>query len=318
MSFDPFFKVNVATTADKSTRNIHSVLIGFFLCSFDNANGVQILFSSPTKLQKDSNELNILKTHCVWKMEKIPLRIDLKFSEFNYSAFQLDFEKEIFSEMIELPLFVVVLKIWKAGDKIPVERLITFKTDLEQNFSKDIELLYKFNIYAKNPIKRREIRELSSRIPNIEKELRKLWIKLIREIENRYFSDLKLEEDTVIPSISRQQEIRNRDLFKSRIGIRTITLEENPDQLILVLINQGKDLEDVNIQLSKRTDFFSETHWEQRIDLWPYKEEIFLDFSKSDITQKFLIKISSHEATVTIKSFEVGRSISHIHLEETV
>jgi hypothetical protein len=319
MTFDPFFDVNVATTADLPTRHVHSVLIGFFLCSFDNINGVQILYSSPAKLRKDLNELSVLKTHCIWKMEKIPLRIDLRFSEFNYSAFQLDINQHYSFTDIEQPIFVVVLKIWKAGKKIPARRFFEFKTNLEQSFSKDTQLLYKHNILAKNPTRKREFRELSSKMSNIEKKLKKLWKNFEEQIDKYYFlHNGQLEDEVNISPIPKEEGICTKDLFKVRIRMRTIATDENPNHLILVLINQGEDLEDVRIQVSKSTDFFSETHWEQRLEIWPRKEEIFLEFFKDDEIQKYLIKVSSHETTVTIKSLEVGKSISHVFLEEPV
>ncbi|MFX0174503.1 MAG: hypothetical protein ACFE9L_21710 [Candidatus Hodarchaeota archaeon] len=307
MNSDPFFEIDVATVADKELYMFDSLLLGFFVCSFDHTHGVQILYSYPTKMQNDSNELNILRTHCIWKMERIPLRIDLKFSEFVYSAFQLDYtSQENVSKHEEAPQFVTVLKLWKSGKKIPSRIFLEFKTNLESDFHNDLNLLYKRNKLALNPIKKREFRDLLKSTREIENKLLTLWRKFETQV-----SDYKvpLNDRTQAETSSEttiKEEVCPTDLFKKKIDIRTFTLEENMKQLMVVLTNQWQDLEDVRIHVSKNTDFFSETHWQQRLEEWPFKEELILEFSKSDVVQNFLIKISSNKTTIAILSLEVS------------
>ncbi|MFX0052141.1 MAG: hypothetical protein ACFE8U_12730 [Candidatus Hermodarchaeota archaeon] len=307
MNSDPFFEINVATAADKELYMFDSLLLGFFVCSFDHTHGVQILYSYPTKMQNDSNELNILRTHCIWKMERIPLRIDLKFSEFVYSAFRLDYtSQENISKHEEAPQFITILKLWKSGKKIPSRIFLELKTNLETDFQNDLNLLYKRNKLALNPIKKREFRELSKSTREIENKLLTLWRKF--ETQVSYYKvplNDRIQAETSSETTIKEKECTT-DLFKKKIDMRTFTLEENTKQLMVILTNQWQNLKDVRIHVSKNTDFFSETHWQQRLEEWPFKEEIILEFSKSDVVQNFLIKISSNKTTIAILSLEVS------------
>jgi hypothetical protein len=318
MNSDPFFEINVATAADKEFYMVDSLLLGFFVCSFDHTHGVQILYSYPSKLQNDFNELNILRTHCIWKMERIPLRIDLKFSEFVYSAFQLDYTyHEEVSKHEEAPQFVTILKLWKAGKKIPSRIFLELKTKLERDYHKDLNLLYKRNELALNPIKKREFKELSKPIREIENKLLTLWREFESQVDNYKVpanDRIQAESPSEIPT---KEEVCTPNLFKKKIDMRTFTLDENTNQLMVVLTNQWMNLEDVRIHISKNTDFFSETHWQQRLDEWPFKEELILEFSKSDLVQNFLIKISSNKTTIAILSLEVSSSVNFIPIEKS-
>ena len=87
-SINPFSDLtNKKSDFDEQISASRTGLLAFFLCSFDTTRGLQILFSSPKKLPHGNDELDILKTHCVWKIEKTPLRIDLKFSDYQNRVF---------------------------------------------------------------------------------------------------------------------------------------------------------------------------------------------------------------------------------------
>jgi len=94
-------------------------------------------------------------------------------------------------------------------------------------------------------------------------------------------------------------------LFKQRITMRILPSEETGG-LMVILINQSEHLRDILIQISKRTEFFSEPIWEQELEEWPLKEDLILEFPRSDTTENYLIKISSKRTTIDIKSLEVG------------
>jgi hypothetical protein len=318
MNSDPFFEINVATAADKELYMFDSLLLGFFVCSFDHTHGVQILYSYPTKMQNDSNELNILRTHCIWKMERIPLRIDLKFSEFLYSAFQLDYTShENISKNEEAPQFVTIVKFWKSGKRIPSRIFLELKTNLERNFRNDLNLLYKRNKLALNPIKKREFKELSKSAREIENKLLTLWREFETQVDDYKVPVNDITKDETSSETIIKEEVCTTDLFKKKIEMRTFPSEENTKELLVVLTNQWQNLEDVRIHISKNTDFFSETHWQQRLEEWPFKEELILEFSKSDVVQNFLIKISSNKTTIAILSLEVSSSVNVIPTDKS-
>ncbi|MFX0184632.1 MAG: hypothetical protein ACFE95_16240 [Candidatus Hodarchaeota archaeon] len=317
MNSDPFFEIDVATAADKELYMVDSLLLGFFVCSFDHTRGVQILYSYPLKLKSDFNELNILRTHCIWKMERIPLRIDLKFSEFIYSAFQLDYPNhEDVSNHETVPQFITIVKLWKAGKKIPSRIFLELKTKLEKEYHNDLNLLYKRSELALNPIKKREFKELSKPVREIENKLLTLWREFESQVDDyKAPANDRMQVETS-SEISSKEDVCTPNLFKKKIDMRTFTLEEDTNRLMVVLTNQWQNLEDVRIHISKNTDFFSETHWQQRLDEWPFKEELILEFSKSDVVQNFLIKISSNKTTIAILSLEVSSSVNFIPIEK--
>jgi hypothetical protein len=314
MSIDPFSDLVIEKTDSEDQRLAPKTgLIAFFLCSFDVTRGLQILFSSPKKFQNNQDELNILKTHCIWKIENIPLRIDLKFSEFIYSAFQIhDTIDAKVAATIEKPLYGIVIKIWKDNRPIPVKTLLKFKSRIENEVGKKLNTLSKRKQLESNPIKQRKYKNLSEETKLIQNYLENIWNEFKELIAN-------LEEISVnneITSEINENALSSVDItqlakayIKEKISLRTITTEENPDQILVILINQGENLTDVTIHVSKTMELFSETIWVQKLPDWPMKEEIILEFPKSNVNEIYLIKVSSRKMTIDIKSVEVGAQV---------
>ncbi|MHA2225592.1 MAG: hypothetical protein ACXAC8_10340 [Candidatus Hodarchaeales archaeon] len=311
MEIDPFFKLNQAITTEKHTFESKVGLIGFFLCSFDITNGLQILYSFPPNMKKNQDEINILKTHCIWKIERIPLRIDLKFSEFIYSAFQFhDPSQDEVLASTENPLYGIVLKIWKDNNFINTTSLMEFKSTLEEK-SSDLELLYKCKILASNPIKRGEFRELSKKTGQIKHVLEDIWFDFCkRQTELKDSFELVTQLTTDFSPLPTESAQCATGLFKKKISMRTLPSEENPDKITVILANRIENLNDVQIHVSQNSEFFSESIWEQKIGEWPVKEDLILEFPKSETIQHYLIKISSRGTTVAIKSLEIGLAIT--------
>ncbi|KPK88147.1 MAG: hypothetical protein AMS27_00430 [Bacteroides sp. SM23_62_1] len=305
MNIDPFFETKIITSPKKHAFDSKVGLIGFFLCSFDTTHGLRILFSYPARLQDDKNEINILKTHCVWKIENVPLRIDLKFSEFVYSAFQLQTTQE--SSLKKDTIYGIVIKNWKDTNPIPNETFLNFKTTLEDKIGSNLDLLYAREKLESNPIRKREYKELLKQTTKVEKELESIW----RNFSNRVSEKISTPTTEIIPSpvnssmTPLETTLCAHDLFKQRITMRILPSEETGG-LMVILINQSEHLRDILIQISKRTEFFSEPIWEQELEEWPLKEDLILEFPRSDTTENYLIKISSKRTTIDIKSLEVG------------
>ncbi|MFX0016604.1 MAG: hypothetical protein ACFFB2_16265 [Promethearchaeota archaeon] len=309
MNIDPVFDTDIEPATDKQTFDSKVGLIGFFLCSFDTTHGLRILFSYPSKLKKNQNEINILKTHCVWKIENVPFRIDLKFSEFVYSAIQLQEDSQEGSlSTIDHPLYGIVIKKWKDSDPIPVKAFVDLKTTINSDIGSDLEILYQREKLALNPIKKREHDELLKKAVEIELSLKNIWKKFVYGI-NKNIEPFSTE---IIPSrvnssmIPVETSLCAQDLFKQKITMRVLPTEENKNRLMVVLINQSENLYDIRIHVSRRTEFFSETIWEHKLEEWPLKEDIILEFSKSDVIGKYLIKITSRNTTIDIKSLEIA------------
>ncbi len=313
MNIDPFFSINKETIdSDKQTLESKTGLFGFYLCSFDITRGLQILYSSPIKMQKSQEEFDILKTHCIWKMEKIPLRVDLKFSDFIYSAFQLhdSSDKEI-TATLKKPLYGIVLKINKENQHIPSKQLLNFKLKIEKEVGSKLKILSKRKEIESNPIKREKYKKLSNEALYLQNHLKQMWNDFKKKILDKIESfpdtkDITLEKSSLLP---KDASSCATNYFKKKISIRTISSEENPDQIFVMLVNQKNDLKDVSIHVSKTLEFFSETIWVQELPEWPVKEELILEFSKSDIDENYLIKISSRKTTVDIKSIEIKAEI---------
>ncbi len=312
MNIDPFFETNIKTTPDKQAFDLKVGLLGFFLCSFDTTHGLQILFSYPSKLQHDQNEINILKTHCVWKIEDIPLRIDLKFSEFVYSAFQLrPASQEETPAARTSPIYGIVIKNWKDINPIPTNTFLNFKTTLESTIGSDLELLYKREKLELNPIKKRQYKELVKQTVKIEQQLKAKWKKFVNSVSEKTVTFIT----EILPNQANssleplETSLCAQELFKQKITMRILSPDDT-DGIIVILVNQSEHLRDVLIQVSKRTEFFSEPIWEQELEEWPLKEDLILEFPKSDVLENYLIRISSRKSTIDIKSLEVGTTIT--------
>jgi len=142
MNVDPF-SFNTTMVEKEPRVQSHSNLIGFYICSFDISQGLQVLYSNPSKLKDNQEEVNTLKTHCIWRIEDIPIRIDLKFSEFIYSGFQLhELSSPDVVATIDKPLYGIILKLWKDGPSVPSEALKDFKKDLQESHWDDITLQF--------------------------------------------------------------------------------------------------------------------------------------------------------------------------------
>jgi len=307
MNIDPF-STN-STELDKSTKPhpFSSSLIGFYLCSFDTTYGLQILFSIPATLRKNADEHNILKTHYIWKIEHIPMRIDLKISEFIYSAFQLhELQSQNVADAVEKPIFGIVLKIWKDGEFIQPEALSQFREELITHHWKDIELLYTRQILKLNPTKRRKYLQYSEKAAEIRESLQEAWENFGSKIkESRIFfssQNLTLTKPSVHSSYKKPQE---KSYFKESVTMRILNAGESTEEVLVILVNQMETLEEVKIKVSKKTEFFSENLWDQDLEEWPTKEDLILEFPRSSILESYMLKISSKGQTVAIKSFDI-------------
>ncbi|MHA1995024.1 MAG: hypothetical protein ACW97Z_10820 [Candidatus Hodarchaeales archaeon] len=307
MNIDPF-STN-STELEKSTKphSFSSSLIGFYLCSFDTTYGLQILYSIPKKLRKNSEEHNILKTHYIWKVEHIPMRIDLKISEFIYTALQVhEFQSQDIIGTVEKPIFGIVLKIWKDGDFIHPGVLERFRNDLQTNHWKDIEVLYKRQILKLNPTKRRKYLQYSDKAAKIGKSLQTLWENLGNKLtETRIFfssQNLSISKSSLHSLDKKSPE---KSFFKESVTMRILSTEESADEVLVILVNQTETLEEVKIKVSKKTEFFSENLWEQNLEEWPTKEDLILEFPRSSKLESYMLKISSKNQTVAIKSLDI-------------
>lgn len=304
MNVDPF-SFN-ATIVEKDPRiQSQSDFIGYYICSFDTSQGLQVLYSYPSKLKDNQEEVNTLKTHCIWRIEKIPIRIDLKFSEFIYSGFQLhELSSKDVVATIEKPLYGVILKLWKDGPPVPSDALKEFKKDLQELHWDDINLLFRRQSLSSNPSCRREYKKLLPGVLKVEKALQTTWETFRGRISRTKVTLQPKSEETDPNSILPDKGVCAADVFKRIITIRIVRIKES-DQIILILINNGELLTDVNITVSKRTDFFSEILWQQSVDEWPMKEDLVLEFHRSSVLTNYLVKISSKNRTIAMKSIEI-------------
>ena len=304
MNVDPF-SFNTTMVEKEPRIQSQSDLIGFYICSFDISQGLQVLYSYPLKLKANQEEVNTLKTHCIWRIEYIPIRIDLKFSEFIYSAFQLhELSSQEVVATIDKPLYGVILKLWKDGPPISSGTLKEFKKDLQELHWDDINLLFRRQSLSSNPSRRREYKKLFSDVLRIEKSLLTTWESFRGKISRTKVTLQPTNEVDDPNSILPNKGVCAADVFKRIITLRVVTIKES-DQIILILINNGKLLKDVNITVSKSTDFFSEILWQQSVDEWPTKEDLVLEFNRSNELTNYLIKISSKNRTVAMKSLEI-------------
>ncbi|MHA1206071.1 MAG: hypothetical protein ACTSSO_00725 [Candidatus Hodarchaeales archaeon] len=304
MNVDPFSFTT--TMVEKKPRvQSDSNIIGFYICSFDISQGLQVLYSYPSQLKDNQEEVNTLKTHCIWRIEYIPIRIDLKFSEFIYSAFQLH---ELSSEEVvatrDKPLFGVILKLWKDGPPVHSDTLKELKKDLQELHWNDMKLLFRRKSLASNPSRRREYKKLLPEALRIEKTLQTTWEAFRGKISQTKVTLQPISEEEDPNSILPKEGECAADVFKRIITIRIVRIKES-DQIILILINNGKLLKDVNITVSKSTDFFSEILWQQSVDEWPTKEDLVLEFHRSNELTNYLVKISSKNRTIAMKSLEI-------------
>ena len=304
MNVDPF-SFNSSMVEKEPQVQSHSSLIGFYICSFDISQGLQILFSYPSKLKANQDEISTLKTHFIWRFEYIPIRIDLKFSEFIYSGFQLHTSpSEDIVATVNDPLFGVILKLWKDGPFIPQELLDEFKKDLQELHWNDINILFKKQSLSSNPSQRRQYKKLLPEAERVEKSLKTAWKSFQGKIT---LANIPLQVNSQIQDSSEIRSDKGEspiDLFKRKITMRIVSIKDS-DQIFVILVNNGKLLKEVNITVSKHTDFFSEILWQQSVDQWPMKEDLVLEFQKSNVITNYLVKISSKNRTIAMKSLMI-------------
>ena len=307
MNDDPFSPVSSKVNEEVQSTSYSSNFLGYFICSFDTTYGLQILYSFPSALRKNSEEINLLKTHYIWKIKLIPIRIDFKFSEFVYSAFQLheSTNPEVLATA-EKPLFGVVVKLWKDEDPIPSEILLELKNNLQDNYWEEIKLLHKFHVLATNPVRRREYKQLSPQIGEIKRKMQVLWESFLNQIPNVRVKVQHKEDQVLERSIHLSKRGFDRqDLFRDSITVRIATPSDSIDEVLVILTNQTGILHDVTILVAHISEFFSENLWEHSVDVWPKKEEIILEFSRTINVEKYQIKIISEDRTVSIKTVEI-------------
>ncbi|MHA1974121.1 MAG: hypothetical protein ACTSW1_14070 [Candidatus Hodarchaeales archaeon] len=303
MYLDPFF-------SDKSEGEKHADMdltnssnLSMFLCLFDVVQGLQVFFSVPDKLKEDKDEINILKTHCIWKIDKIPMRIDLKFSNYTYAAYLLNINPENGGKSgTNDIIYGLVIKLPKKVNVSENTLMIELKSVIEEKLGPQIMLLHMKNKLKSNPLKRKEYKELKAKTRPVEELLKKHWNFFVTQYQILNQATKNKEEDK--EKQTNNTPLKKPGLFKPKIKMR-VYHDQEPDKILVILGNDGKDITDVLIHVSKRTEFFSETIWEQKLAVWPSKEDIILEFHKSDQKQNFLIKISSKKNTLTIKSLDI-------------
>jgi len=306
MNNDPFFNTKSEDEEDSIQTRTALTEAGFFLCSFDNLNGLLVLFTVPSYLKNDQNEVNILKTHCIWRMDDIPIRIDLKITDNVYAAFLLGGSTQLDYINPNQRIYAVVIKLSK-DQKIENKSFLDLKEQIEQIIIPNVELLHNREKYSSNPLKRKLLTENATKIKKVEKQLEETWnafkFNLTQFDRNiAIITPLKETIEEKLPDMSKY----STPLYKQKISLRTFSTNDDPDQIHVILVNEKNiDLKDVLIHVSKHSEFFSETVWEQKLDLWPQKEDIILDFTQSDEPQNYLIKISSRKTTVAIKSLKI-------------
>ena len=304
MNGDPF-SFNTMMVKKEARFRSHSNFIGFYICSFDISQGLQVLYSYPSKLKDNQEEVSTLKTHCIWRIEFIPIRIDSKFSEFIYSGFQLhELSAQEVVATAEKPLYGVILKLWKDGPPVPSNTLKEFKKDLQKFHWDDINLLYRRKSLSTNPSRRREYKKLLPEVTKIKTSLQATWEKFQSKISNTRVILDPHDGSSNQNSIGPDEAVSTTGLFRRMITTRIMSIRDS-DRIVIILINNGKLLKDVTITVSKRTDYFSEIQWQQSVEDWPTKEDIVLEFQKLSVTTNYLIRISSKKRTIAMKSLEI-------------
>ena len=307
MNDDPFSPMFLIEAEEKQSSTYSSDLIGFFICSFDTTYGLQILYSYPSNLRKKAEEVNILKTHYIWKIKFIPTNIDLAFSDFVYSAFQLHKSKEdIVQATADNPLYGVVIKLRKRKEPVVSDKFIEIRNDLQDNHWREINLLYKYQILSLKPTRRSDYRELSPEISKIQQYMKSLWKEFQNKVTNAQKSrTIQIKDQLGMSIVPTKQDIDLPDLFKDKIKMRLVEPVDLSTEVLVILTNIKESLEDVTIQVSSVSDFFSETLWEQFLDEWPVKEEVILEFPQTSIVEKYQIKIIGSGRTIMIKTIEI-------------
>jgi hypothetical protein len=229
----------------------------------------------------------------------------LKFSEFIYSGFQLHkSSSQDIVATVKDPLFGVILKLWKDGPFIPPDLINEFKKYLQEEHWDAIKLLFRQQSLSSNPSRRREYKKLLPDIQRVEKSLKTAW----KSFQGR-LSHAKVTQETKIGminsnAIQSSKGISPIDLFKRKITMRIVSIKDS-DQIFVILFNNGKLLKEVSITVSKHTDFFSEILWQQSVDLWPTKEDLVLEFQRSNVITNYLVKITSKNRTIAVKSLMI-------------
>ena len=301
MNVDPF-SFNSSKAEKEPQIQSKTGLVGFYICSFDISQGLQVLYSYPSKLKENKEEASTLKAHYIWRFEYIPIRIDLKFSEFIYSGMQLHkaSSKHVVAT-VEHPLYGVILKLWKDGPPIPSDLLDEFREDLQERHWEDIKLLFKYQSLSSNPSRRHKAKKLLPEVVRVDKLFQTTWKALLSKITFAKVTIQPLNQNMKQKSTLPDKRVSTTDLYKRKITMRVVSIEDS-GQIFVVLFNNGEELEDVTILVSKNTDFFSESLWQQSVDVWPMKEDLVLEFQRSNIISNYLVTIRSRNRTIAMKS----------------
>ncbi|WP_455142117.1 hypothetical protein [Candidatus Hodarchaeum mangrovi] len=306
MKRDPFFDREVADFDDSILSRTPLKPPSFFLCSLDNIDGLLLLYSIPPHLKDDQNEKNILKTHSIWKIDDIPIRVDLKITNYIYAAVLLNENLQSDYKNLNQRIYAIIIKLSKT-QQIENTFLLSLKKKIEEIVSVNIDLLHKREKYTSNPLKKQFFLKNALKIARLNRQFEEAWLTFIFNLSqssNKKTSTTLPEE--IIEEKSSDIIKYSTPLYKQKISMRTFSTDDDPGHILVILFNEKNiDLKDVLIHVSKRSEFFSETVWEQKLDLWPQKEDIILDFTQSDEIQNYLIKVSSRKTTIAIKSLKI-------------
>ena len=116
----------------------------------------------------------------------------------------------------------------------------------------------------------------------IEQSIKELWKTFNNKIFNYQITRGSVQEDIDDSTLFLRRNRRTQEaFFQERISLNIVETEEIPNIFLVILINHLDHLYNVSIEVSKRTDFFSEIMWEQTLEEWPIKEELILEFPHS-------------------------------------
>ena len=306
-----------------------------FLCYFDEARGHIPLYTFPSELKYDENELRIIKIHSIWFLDSESQEdlshVDLEYGEKQYLAMKFKgkswrTKNRAGIEKGSPETYVLIMSLPREYAFLGSDLLISLYSKIKE-FADNLYILIKAEIASKKVIKSEKDKTIIQEGSAIESDLQRVCVKLLPNLspdvstlkslvsaETRKQEKLAylLFQDMVTKPPEKPREfqisIDNNNSRESKakyfikiVKIVNIELSPTNDKLKLTVKNFKDDLKNIKIQISQVKSFFETSNWETTVDTWYGGEELVFQYPITDFEVIFQIKISKLDGEVLLR-----------------
>ncbi|NHI92196.1 MAG: CBS domain-containing protein [Candidatus Lokiarchaeota archaeon] len=306
-----------------------------FLCYFDEARGHLPLYTFPSELKYDENELRIIKIHSIWFLDSEAQEnlshVDLEYGDKIYLAMKFKGKSWRTKNRAGLEedtpeTYVLIISLPREYSFLGSDLLISLYSKIK-DLSDSMYILIKAELASKKVIKNEKDKTIIQEGIAIENDIQKVCGKLLPNLspdvgalkslvsaETRKQEKLAylLFQDMInkTPEKTREFEIsidnnklqeNKRKFFVKKVKIVNVELSPTNDRLKLTIKNFDDDLKNIKIQISQVKSFFETSSWETSVDTWYSGEELVFQYPITDFEVVFQLKVNKMDGEVLLR-----------------